>query len=59
VIPAYYNDPERWVKIMQQSMQDVYPFFDSDRMAQEYFDRLYLPAYNPVERNLAAMADRQ
>ena len=21
VIPAYYNDPERWVKIMQQSMQ--------------------------------------
>lgn len=43
VIPIYYNHPERWIKIMKQSMNDVVPRFDSDRMADEYYRLLYQP----------------
>ncbi len=41
VIPTYYNDPAHWLDIMQNSMNDVVPFFDSGRMANEYYTRLY------------------
>jgi hypothetical protein len=26
---------------MKQSMKDVVPFFDSNRMAHEYYDKMY------------------
>lgn len=41
VIPVYYNDKPRWVKIMKSSMKDVVPKFDSERMVHEYFEKLY------------------
>jgi glycogen phosphorylase len=41
VLPMYYNNPKAWVKIMQQSMKDVLPFFDSGRMAAEYYEKMY------------------
>lgn len=41
VIPMYYNDPARWLSIMSHSLQDVVPFFDSNRMADEYYSCLY------------------
>ena len=37
----YYDDPEAWSKIMLQSMNDVAPAFDSDRMAGEYYEKVY------------------
>lgn len=41
IIPIYYNDPARWLEIMKNSMNDVEPFFDSGRMANEYYTRMY------------------
>lgn len=41
IIPTYYNDPEKWLTIMKSSMQDVVPYFDSDRMAYQYYEKLY------------------
>ncbi|MFZ5971099.1 MAG: alpha-glucan family phosphorylase [Bacteroidota bacterium] len=42
IIPMYYDAPDQWLKIMKASMTDVLPFFDSARMAQEYYERMYL-----------------
>ncbi len=41
IIPMYYERPEEWVNVMKSSMTDVLPFFDSGRMADEYYERLY------------------
>ncbi|MBL7857967.1 MAG: alpha-glucan family phosphorylase [Cyclobacteriaceae bacterium] len=41
VIPTYYQEPQKWMSIVKQSMRDVTPFFDSGRMAQEYYEKLY------------------
>lgn len=41
VIPIYYNDPAQWLDIMKNSMNDVEPYFDSDRMADEYYTKMY------------------
>lgn len=41
IIPLYYDKPAQWNKIVKASMKDVLPQFDSGRMADEYFTRLY------------------
>ena len=41
VIETYYNDPQKWMSIVKNSMREVAPMFDSDRMADEYYARLY------------------
>lgn len=41
IIPTYYDAPEKWLSIMKSSMQDVVPYFDSDRMAYQYYEKLY------------------
>jgi glycogen phosphorylase len=41
IAPAYYHDRGKWLGIMKQSMFDVLPFFGSDRMAHEYYEKLY------------------
>ena len=41
ILPAYYDDPESWWKIVLNSMNEVIPFFDSDRMADEYYTKIY------------------
>jgi starch phosphorylase len=41
IIPTYYDHPEKWEDIVKSSMQDVLPFFDSGRMAIEYYEKLY------------------
>ncbi|MBB6610687.1 alpha-glucan family phosphorylase [Pontibacter sp. Tf4] len=41
IIPTYYYDQGRWLNIMKQGMYDVLPFFGSDRMAHEYYEKLY------------------
>ncbi len=40
VLPLYYDNPQGWHKVVQQSMTDVSPYFDSNRMADEYY-KLY------------------
>ncbi|HET6542031.1 MAG TPA: alpha-glucan family phosphorylase [Chryseolinea sp.] len=41
IIPLYYDHPAKWQKVIASSMNDVLPFFDSGRMAEEYYEKLY------------------
>ncbi|MCB9426138.1 MAG: alpha-glucan family phosphorylase [Flavobacteriales bacterium] len=41
VIPMYYDTPKKWNKMMLHSMNKVVPFFDSSRMADEYYTKIY------------------
>lgn len=41
IIPMYYDKPKSWLKIVKQSQKDVTPQFDSNRMAEEYYTKLY------------------
>jgi len=41
IIPMYYDKPKKWVKMMKNSMRDVTPAFDSLRMADEYYEKMY------------------
>ena len=42
ILPRYYDTPTAWWELVQNSMREVIPFFDSDRMAREYYEKLYL-----------------
>ncbi len=41
VIPLYYDYPARWLSMIRQAMATVTPAFDSNRLAKEYYDKLY------------------
>src|SRR5690606_7694773 len=41
ILPLYYDHPDRWQKVIKNSMKDVLPFFDSGRMADEYYEKMY------------------
>ncbi len=41
IIPMYYKNPAKWIKIVKAGMKDVLPFFDSARMADEYYEKMY------------------
>lgn len=41
VVPMYYDQPDQWTAVIKNSMKDVIPQFDSDRMADEYYTKLY------------------
>lgn len=42
LIPMYYDSPAKWTKMVKTSMSDVLPYFDSSRMADEYYEKMYL-----------------
>jgi len=41
IIPTYYNTPSKWTDIVKAGMTDVLPFFDSGRMVDEYYEKMY------------------
>jgi starch phosphorylase len=41
IIPMYYDYSARWLAILKNSMQDIIPNFDSNRMAAEYYEKMY------------------
>ncbi|KUJ51220.1 alpha-glucan family phosphorylase [Chryseobacterium sp. JAH] len=41
ILPTYYDEPKKWRKIQQNAMNDVKDQFNSDRMADEYYQLLY------------------
>lgn len=41
VLPAYYENPEKWQQIVFNSIDDVVPEFTSKRMASQYYEELY------------------
>lgn len=40
-LPLYYDSPDEWDRLTLQSMTDVAPAFDSDRMADDYYRTIY------------------
>ena len=47
MLPMYYDHPEKWAEVVKNGMKDVVPFFDSNRMADEYYTRLFNVKYVP------------
>jgi starch phosphorylase len=41
VIPTYYTAQDKWRQMILNSMNDVNVEFNSDRMAREYYEKLY------------------
>ncbi|MFC6193098.1 alpha-glucan family phosphorylase [Dyadobacter subterraneus] len=41
VLPTYYKNQKEWDRITLNSMNDVNEPFNSDRMAREYYEKLY------------------
>ena len=41
IIPMYYDKHEKWIETMKNSIRDVAPEFDSARMADEYYKKMY------------------
>lgn len=41
IIPMYYDRPDEWRKVQQTAMDDVKDAFNSDRMADEYYQQIY------------------
>ncbi|BCD60339.1 MULTISPECIES: alpha-glucan family phosphorylase [unclassified Nitratiruptor] len=43
ILPMYYNNPKKWIQIAKNGMRDILHFFDSTRMADEYYQKMYIP----------------
>ena len=41
VLPTYYDKPKEWSKIVFNGMDDVIPEFTSNRMATDYYNKLF------------------
>lgn len=43
IIPTYYKNKNRkeWNKVVMNSMKEVAPYFDADRMADDYYANIY------------------
>ena len=41
ICPKYYNHSNDWWRMVLQSMNDVAPYFDADRMVREYYEKIY------------------
>ena len=41
ILPLYYENPDTWRQIRKNGMRDVRVQFDSNRMAHEYYEKLY------------------
>ena len=44
VLPTYYAKAKSWMNIVKQSMREIIPLFDSNRMAREYYEKMYMVA---------------
>jgi starch phosphorylase len=45
IIPTYYDNRDHWAWIMYNAVHTSEAFFHSDRMAVEYFNKLYKPIH--------------
>jgi starch phosphorylase len=52
IIPMYYKSPSKWSKVVKAGMNDVLPFFDSSRMAREYYEQMYWPQEITVAKKI-------
>jgi len=46
IIPLYYerenNIPKKWISMMKNSVSKIVPFFNTDRMLREYYEKFYI-----------------
>ena len=42
VIPTYYNDREKWQRMMRESINSTRETFDVKRMLEEYYQKMYI-----------------
>lgn len=42
VLPLFYNNKQKWLAMVKQSMLDIIPQFDSNRMTDEYYRKMYV-----------------
>ena len=49
ILPLYYDDYSTWRQIVKNGMRDVQVQFNSNRMAEEYYEILYKQHYNIEE----------
>ncbi len=41
IIPTYYNNHKKWVEIMKSAMTEIEIDFDSGRMAEQYYKKMF------------------
>ncbi|MBY0427115.1 MAG: alpha-glucan family phosphorylase [Cytophagales bacterium] len=41
LLPCYYENKDKWQSLVKESIKDVMVQFDSNRMVNEYYDKLY------------------
>ena len=56
VIPMYYGRPDEWFDIMRQAWMDVMPEFESNRMAEEYYQKMYEIVFQAEPNQVEAAA---
>ncbi|MFN8535763.1 MAG: alpha-glucan family phosphorylase [Dehalococcoidia bacterium] len=60
IVPTFYDRtrdvPRRWVQLMKNSITELAPFFNTDRMAEQYLEQTYIPG---AQRTSVLDADNQ
>ncbi len=61
IIPLYYRRdddglPHEWLKYVKNSLRTLIPFFNTNRMVEDYIRKAYIPSH---ERHEALYADKQ
>ncbi len=41
ILPLYYDNQKEWVNIMKNAMSEIDLDFDSGRMVNEYYERMF------------------
>jgi glycogen phosphorylase len=41
ILPLYYDQPKKWLEVVKNGMKNVSPAFESSRMADEYYTKLF------------------
>jgi starch phosphorylase len=53
IVPTFYDRsrdvPRRWVQLMKNSIIELSPFFNTDRMAEQYLELAYIPGARRAE----------
>ncbi len=53
ILPMYYDQPKKWADVVKNGMKDVSPAFESGRMAEEYYKKLFNITVEAREHQLA------
>jgi starch phosphorylase len=57
ILPLYYDNHNTWRQIVKNGMRDVQIQFDSNRMAEEYYELLYKKGFSVAAKKGQQVAD--